>query len=113
MVQIIKLHTLPNMLLDKGFESTDVSITDDAAQTLLSLLDSSVNDTGMRPVERSISDIVSKINLLRTFRNSKHPFPLTFHISDFKGLPYTITSETVRALVKPIKSNISTLPMYR
>ena len=113
MIQIIKRHTLPNMLLDKGIEPTDVTITDDAAQTLLSLLGASVKDTGMRPVERSISDIVSKINLLRTFQDSKHPFPLTFHLADFKGLPYTITSETVRALVKPRKSGTPLLPMYR
>lgn len=112
MIQIIKHHTLPDMLLDKGISITDVTITDSAAQTLLSLLGNEVKSTGMRPVEHAITDIVSKINLLRTLHGCESSLPLTFTLPDFKGFPYVITNETIYSLYKSRKNNVRHLSIY-
>jgi len=112
MIQIIQRHTLPEMLIDKGILPRDITITDDAARTLLTLLGDEVKDTGMRPVERSITDIVSKINLLRTLHGDLDSVPLTFTLPDFKGFPYIITSETVCALHKTQNNKFPCSNMY-
>jgi ATP-dependent Lon protease len=112
MIQIIKLHTLPEMLTDKGINVNDVTITDDAARALIKLLGDELKDGGIRPLERAINDIVSKINLLRTLYNAEdNSIPLTFKLSDFKGFPYIITSDSIHSLLKkPTETN--SLSMY-
>jgi ATP-dependent Lon protease len=100
MVEIIKLHTLPEMLTDKGIESGSITITTDGAHRLLQRLGREVEEAGMRPVEKAISDIVSKLNLLRSLYidSSSINIPLTFTLPDFKGFPYVITTDTINAL---------------
>lgn len=112
MIEIIKRHTLPEMLIDKGIEITDITITDDATRALLLLLGEEVKDSGMRTVERAITDIVSKINLLRTLLGDEASLPLTFKLPDFKGFPYIITSKTIYSLYKSQNNRGSYLPMY-
>lgn len=99
MVQIIKKHTLPETLIDKGIKPEDVTISDDAARALLNSLGREVENSGMRPVERAINDIASKLNLLRSFQSADDTsIPLSFKLPDFKGFPYVITPETIKNL---------------
>ncbi|CAH6419281.1 ATP-dependent Lon protease [uncultured virus] len=111
MVQIVKKHTLPEALVDKGITPGDVTITDDATFTLLNLLGREVEDTGMRPVEKAVMDIISKINLLRTMGQNKS-LSLTFTLPDFKGFPYIITPESVRLLYKQNKESAAYEVMF-
>lgn len=104
MIQIIKLHTLPDMLIDKGFEKDNVTITDEAAKLLLTLLGEEVKNSGMRIVERCISDIVSKINLVRSLY-PESTVPLTFKLPKYEGLPYRIDCDTVNELCKDMRDS--------
>jgi len=106
MIQIIKLHTLPDCLIDKGIAKDDITITDEACNLLLTTLGQQVVDTGMRPIECAIDSIISKINLLRTL-NGAQTLPLTYKLADFAGFPYIITPDTISALCKPNKDNHS------
>lgn len=101
MVQIIKLHTLPEAILDKGIPEGTITITDDAARHLLFKLGDQIDNSGMRTVEKAINNIVSKLNLLRTMYNGDSivsTIPLPYNLKDFHGLPYTITPETISVL---------------
>jgi len=80
MVQIIKHHTIPETLIDKGIEAKAITITDDAAYYLLQRLGSEIETGGMRPVEKAINDIIFKLNLLR-FLTNPITLPLTFTLS--------------------------------
>ncbi len=99
MVQIIKLHTLPEAILDKGLNKDDIKITDTGAMRLLQRLGDQINESGMRPVEKAINNIVSKLNLLRSMGNS-NTIPLPFKLKDFQGFPYTIT-ESIMEILQP------------
>jgi ATP-dependent Lon protease len=104
MVQIIKLYTLPEALLDKGIPKGDVSITDQAAYQLLNRLRTDVDNSGMRPVEKAVNNIVSRINFLRTMFSNKNTqsqnceIPIPYKPKDFHGLPYTITVDNINIL---------------
>ena len=105
MVQIIKRHTLPETLTDKGLGSDAISLTDDAINALLNHLADEIGNGGMRPVERAINDIVSKLNLAnslqyapRSSSSNEDTLPLTFKLMDFHGFPYTVNVEAIHAL---------------
>lgn len=106
MIQITQNFTLPEALIDKGIQPGNITITDDGVCALLNLLGREVDDTGMRPVERAINDMVSKINLIRSLSptGNQQDLPLTFKLLDFKGFPYIMTPNTVHILYK-IKNN--------
>jgi Holliday junction resolvasome RuvABC ATP-dependent DNA helicase subunit len=106
MVEIIKLHTLPEALIDKGIEPNCITITNEGAYRLLQRLGSEVEEAGMRPVEKAISDIISKLNLLRSLYNDANSIeiPLTYKLTDFRGFPYIITTDTINALHPPTKT---------
>lgn len=108
MVKIVQLHTLPETLVDKGIAKHDVSITDDGVRRILALLGKAVEDAGMRPVEKAVKEVVSKLNMLRTTAGSD--LKLSYSVSDFHGFPYRITETTVSALLKPDAKDV--MPMY-
>jgi ATP-dependent Lon protease len=91
MIQIIHKHVLPAALQDKGIEMDQIRITNDACKTLVTRLE----PKGIRPIEKAISDIVSKLNLLQLCNS----ISLTFSVKDFTTFPYVITSKTIEALV--------------
>lgn len=101
MVQIIKRHTLPETLADKGINEGDITITNSAALRLISRLNNEIAQTGLRPIEKAISIIVSRLNLLRTLYSDKcitGDIPLDFKLNNFHGLPYELTEESVDIL---------------
>jgi ATP-dependent Lon protease len=104
-INIIKFHTFPETLLDKGFNKNDVIITDDAIKLLIN---KTKTETGLRQIETAINDIISKLNLLKNCITSVH---LTFKLKDFNGLPYTITKETINILV-PDSPNKEFMQLY-
>lgn len=107
MVQIIKLHTLPEAVADKGMPSGSITITDEGARQLLQRLGYEVDQSGMRPIEKAVNNIVSRLNFLRTMHTEagfSPDIPLTYKLKDFHGLPYTITAESINVLHVPPKS---------
>jgi ATP-dependent Lon protease len=100
MTQIIIQHTLPEALSDKGISIEDLTISESGAQGLLNLLGTEIQNSGMRPVERAINDVVSKINLLQTLGHDTSEIPLSYNVPDFHGFPYTITEKTLQYLMK-------------
>lgn len=107
MIEIIKRHTFPETLVDKGILPTEISITDEATSTLIKRFHSEIKSTGMRSLERVIADLISKLNLLRSMNGINNSIPMTFSLPDFKGFPYTITETTINALCKAPKSDTS------
>jgi ATP-dependent Lon protease len=97
MVQIVLNHTLYDALSDKGIHKDDISITESAVLKLINILDSEIELAGMRPIERAINDIISKLNLLRSLHGSDD-IPLTFNLKDFRGFPYVITDKNISQL---------------
>jgi ATP-dependent Lon protease len=97
MIEIIKRHTIPETLADKGILPTELTITDEAIALLIKRSQSEIKNTGMRSLERAIQDLISKLNLLRSMAGTEG-IPLTFSLPDFKGFPYTITETTINAL---------------
>ena len=106
MKQIIMRHTLPDMLVDKGFKRNDVTITPEACARLLIKLD--VGRCGLRVVERAIDSIVSYLNLSRTFVNDiphqklKYNKEITF--------PFVIKTDFIEFL--PLTRGESKQPFY-
>ena len=106
MVEIIKRHTLFDALEDKGMNKDDVTITTEAAHKLLSSMGQAIKESGMRPIEKEINEIVSKLNMLRTLWKEDGFYkevPLDFDLEDFKGFPYVITEYTITMLYKTLK----------
>lgn len=104
MIEIMTRHTLPEALADKGLPTDAITLHEDGAQTLLHMLGTEIEKSGMRQVEREVNDLVSKINLLQSL-GCKSSIQLSYKLPDFQGFPYTITSSTVRELMTPKKSD--------
>lgn len=110
MVCIATRHTFPEALQERGISDQYLSITEPAVEEILKLLGKEVEAAGMRPVERAINDVVSKINLLRTLGTTQESnshsvqstldIPLSYSLPDFKDFPYIITDRTIRQLMK-------------
>ena len=112
-IEIIHNYSLPKSILDKGFQPNDISITNQACETLLNNLGNQIKINGIRSVERSLDSIVSKLNMLKTL-NGQTSIKLSYSLPDFKGLsslPYVITSDTVNRLC-PVKHEFNHLSMY-
>ena len=103
MIEIMIKHTLPEALEDKGFSRHDVTITKQGAKLILTRLGPVVDHSGMRPVEKAIHDIVSKISLIHTF-GSDTTIPLSFNLPNFKSFPYKLTEEDINKVLDQHKT---------
>jgi len=90
-IKIIQIHLLPKILKSVGLEKDTCSITEKAC---IRLIESNETDS-IRPLERYIADIVSKLNMLRSRLGAKNTFDLSYDLPDFTGFPYVITDTTV------------------
>jgi len=113
MCEIIQRHILPLTIKNIGLEENSIKITTSACQHLINLLGVSIKGEGLRIIEKEIYLMVSKINLLKisTYTPS---IELDFNVSDFEGLPYTITTKNIQSLYsrKIVNTNPSYLNMY-
>ena len=112
-VKIIQLHVLPRALIDVGLKKDDCEISDAACYSLHSLLSSQIKETGVRPVEKEIHKIVSKLNMLNSQSNdSQDKVKLSYTLPDFEGFPYKITTETITRLWSNKAIHTDYLNMY-
>jgi hypothetical protein len=112
--KIIQLHLLPKALKDVGIDTDLCTITDQACGYLQTSLGNIMRDNGLRPVEKELHQIVSRLNLLRTqlIVDEKDRMKLSYNLPDFEGFPYTITDITVQRLSSIPTLNVSYLSMY-
>ena len=110
---IITRHFLPDAIKNAGLNSGDISISKCGCNALQSSLLGSAENEGLRVVEKEITSIVSKLNMLRVVKSGgESVIKLTFDLPDFNGLPYTITKDTIDKLVERKAVNPSYIKMY-
>ena len=111
--KIIQLHILPKALEDVGLPRESCEITEQACGQLQSLLGPLMRDNGLRPVEKEIHQLVSRLNMLRTqLHDAESTVRLSYSLSDFEGFPYQITTSTVQRLWSNPKIDTTYLNIY-
>lgn len=111
-IAIINLHILPNTVADVGLAKDSIVITEQACNTLLSLLEPQLRDTGLRAIEKELHHIVSKINLYSTIKSGDNTMKLTYKLPKFNGFPHKITSSEIHDLWSKPKLNSGYLHMF-
>lgn len=107
LVTIVHQHTFPAGLKNKGIDGDELKITPEAIREILTLVGKECEVGGMRPLERAVNDVISRINLLRSMGNHGS---LSYSVPDFDGFPYTITPTSIRRLLPSIKA--TPIPSY-
>jgi len=109
--KIIQLHLLPSIVKDVGLLENDITITDAACLSLQSLLSRDIGETGLRPIEKELHKIVSKINMIKN-EGDNPSLQLSYSLRDFNDLPYKITTETITRLWSNETVSTDYLNMY-
>ena len=95
---IIAIHFLPKAIKNAGLAEDCIKITSRACASIQLSLLNAMSLEGLRPVEKYITDLVSKINLYSVWNTEvgeDNPFELSFKIPNFTGFPYLITRVTI------------------
>lgn len=114
---IARNYTLPRTLKDVNIPRELVTMDDSGAEAILRLLGNNIDMEGVRPIQRIVKTIVSRINLLRTTvleDGTTGDLKIKYKIDGFK-LPIVINSSVVSSLIdsKMIRNNSSSnLHMY-
>ena len=109
--QIIRRHFLPDAIRNAGLNEVDLTISKCGCNAIQTALSNTIETDGLRPVQKCITNIVSKLNLLRVMSSNKD-IKLSYKVPDFMNFPYEITKETVDRLVEKKHYNTSYLKMY-
>ena len=112
--QIIVRHFLPNAIKNAGLPENSITISERACIALQCSHTSIMQAEGLRPIDKFITDLVSKINLYNVWKSddTKTSFKLSFNLPNFRGLPYIITQSTIESNQPKERSNTSFLSMY-
>lgn len=108
--EIIKKHLLPRALEKVGMGAADLTIDDSGCDAILKIVGR--GNGGVRPVERIVSKIVSRINLLRTNTledGSIGRLKLRYTIPGF-ALPMVVTGGVVEILIE--KPKVEEIPSF-
>ena len=97
---IIQRHLLPNALKDVGISEKDVNITTEACDSLQSHLSKEMEEGGLRPIEKELHKISSRLNMMRSFAGAKVKLvPMEYAPRNFKGFPYTLNRDAIDTLI--------------
>lgn len=104
MKQICRFYNLPRILKDVNIPKELVSIDDSGASAILSLLGNRIDQEGVRPLQKLVRLIVSRINLLRTttLEDGTTGSFVSYKIPGFK-LPLVVNAEIVHMLIDSSK----------
>lgn len=98
--KITKSYVLVKSLKNVGMRKKDVVLTDDAIEELKRYAEkSNESKESIRTYEKYVSNIISKINMLRTNTKLKSPIKLPYTIDNF-SLPITLNSNHINTLMK-------------
>ena len=100
-VNIIEKYLVPRAVKNCGMVENSVTFRKGAAGHLISVV-CSHSDKGVRTLEKSIKDLINKINFLVTHQdeNGKLPFKTSFEINRRLELPIMVTSELLDKLLE-------------
>jgi ATP-dependent Lon protease len=105
--EITKRHLLPKALENVSIPKELVTITDGACSVILSILADQIKETGVRPIQRLIRCLASRINRLRTTTLSDGTtgnLNTRISLPGFK-LPLVIDENVVKKLIDPPKKS--------
>ena len=128
-IAIIQKHLIKNILQDVGLGSNDITIDENACNTLFDYVD--YKESGLRSIDKYLHNIISKISLLSKGRlssnqnnlcpsmqdintlssNKDNCISLSYDLKDFQGFPYVISSDTIKRL-SDAKKDTNHLSMY-
>jgi TPR repeat protein len=97
---IIKNYTIPKFTQELHLEN-DLIFTDDIIEYIVKKTE---KEEGVREVERNIKKILDKINILKSYNESKIDEKLSFHIDNFK-LPLQLTKNMIDIFMNHEKIN--------
>jgi len=102
-VQIIQKYLLPKHLKSLGIPDNGCSITKAACRTLIN----KTKSASIRPLSKNLSEVLSKINQMRSRLDEESEFPLSYDLPNFHGFPYEIKSEDINKLCKSTSKSLS------
>jgi ATP-dependent Lon protease len=110
-IQILMEYILPKALKNLGLTPEDVTITPDVASRLVCRI-SPEDDKGVRNIERSIGDILNKLNfLVMHMSNDFQTFSFAIK-GKYLSYPIELTDELLLKLVKEPKKDLAWKNMY-
>jgi len=112
MVPIIQLYILPGVLKDIGLVKDSITISEQACNTVLSLLSPQMKTSGLRAVEKELHRMVSRIHFFHTNQHSGNKIKLSYKLPEFRGFPHQITGSEIHDLWSDPKVNLDYLRIY-
>ena len=112
-ISIIQNYLLPRALKNCGFDSTSATFQKGAAAYLISKVCLS-RDKGVRTLEKTIKDLVNKINFIITHQNEQGslPFKTSFQLKSKLFFPILIDSNLLDTLLEEKELDTSLSMMY-
>lgn len=98
LVNIIKVHILPEMCVEHGYKREDFAISDNACHIILNNIKNDMKASGVRKVQEEVKNIVSKISFLD--KVGPNEFQLSFKLKQKITFPFMIDESTVKGLMK-------------
>lgn len=105
---IAKEHLIKNIRTNVNFEEGQVVFQDDALLAIIGQFCS--KEKGVRTLKRCIETVFTKLNLLRLMKPGENIFQAELPLK--AEFPFTVTVETVRALLKSPQMDECALMMY-
>lgn len=111
--QIIEQYLLPKTLKNLSKAKSDVTMSESVRQYLIRRV-SKTEDKGVRTIQKTIEDIVNKIDFLVTHqdKDGNLPFSTTFKLGMKLSYPVKVSSKMIDRLVKDKELNTMLNMMY-
>ena len=112
-IKIIESYLMPRAIKNCGMIENSVSFHSEAASYLISKV-CDRSDKGVRTIEKSIKDLINKINFLVTHqdKNGKLPFKTSFDLNYKLNFPILITIELLDKLLESKELNVMLSMLY-
>ena len=105
-IKIVREYLLPKALANFGMNKEDIVLGEDTCRKLVERV-CKENDKGVRTIQKTIEDLVTKINFLLAHQTKKGglPFRTTFKLKHKLKLPVKLTPEILNKLINSKKLN--------
>ena len=112
-INILQNHLLPRALKNCVLDSSSVSFSQGSTGYLISKV-CKLGDKGVRTLEKTIKDLVNKINFISTHQDDKGilPFKTSFQLNYKLSFPLVLTTELLDKLLEDDDLDVSMNMMY-
>ena len=113
-INIVRDFILPKTLKNINANNGDILISDIVIKYIINKV-STKNDKGIRTIEKTINDIVNKINFIQKHQDdngSLKRFNMDFDFGVLVSYPFQLSKDNVDKLVEDIEINVSLEMMY-